>query len=133
MVGVVAHGPDVETFVLGKMAFGDGAEMRRDTVEDLLTFRCGLGMIVAPPGRYPIQKAIANLGVNGVGFGPPDPAMPVNGDVWIKKISSLPLFAQPGEDWLYTAGSNIQGVLVERASDQPLSRVFEDVSSGRWG
>jgi Beta-lactamase len=32
MVGLVAHGPDVETFVLGKMAFGDGADMRRDTI-----------------------------------------------------------------------------------------------------
>jgi hypothetical protein len=50
------------------------------TVEDLLTFRCGLGMVLAPPGRYPIQKAIADLGINGVGFGPPDPAMPLNGD-----------------------------------------------------
>jgi CubicO group peptidase (beta-lactamase class C family) len=111
MVGLVAHGPDVETFVLGKMAFGDGAVMRRDTifriasmtkpvtatavmmlveegrlrldepvdrlllelanrrvlrridaarddtvparrpitVEDLLTFRSGLGLILAPP------------------------------------------------------------------------------------
>jgi CubicO group peptidase (beta-lactamase class C family) len=32
VVGLVAHGPDVETFVLGKMAFGDGADMRRDTI-----------------------------------------------------------------------------------------------------
>jgi CubicO group peptidase (beta-lactamase class C family) len=188
VVGLVAHGPDVETCVRGKMKFGDGGDMRRDTifriasmtkaitatavmmlveegkvrldepvdrllpeladrrvlrridaevddtvpakrpltVEDLLTFRCGLGMILAPPGRYPIQKAIADLGINGVGFGPPDPAMPLNGDGWMMKISRLPLFAQPGEDWLYTAGSNIQGVLVERASRQPLSRFFEE-------
>jgi CubicO group peptidase (beta-lactamase class C family) len=52
--------------------------------------------------------------------------MPLNGDGWIKKISSLPLFAQPGEDWLYSAGSNIQGVLVERVSGQPLSRFFAE-------
>jgi len=32
MVGLVAHGPDGETVVLGKMAFGDGADMRRDTI-----------------------------------------------------------------------------------------------------
>ena len=32
VVGLVAHGPDAETFVLGKMAFGDGADMRRDTI-----------------------------------------------------------------------------------------------------
>lgn len=30
------------------------------TVEDLLTFRCGHGLILAPPARYPIQKAIAD-------------------------------------------------------------------------
>jgi CubicO group peptidase (beta-lactamase class C family) len=103
------------------------------TVEDLLTFRCGLGMVLAPPGRYPIQKAIADLGVNGVGFGPPDLAMPLDGDAWMQKIGSLPLFAQPGEDWLYTAGSNIQGVLVERASGQPLSRFFEERIFGPLG
>lgn len=195
VVGLVAHGSFVETVVLGKMAFGNGGDMRRDTifriasmtkpvtatavmmlieqgkfrldepvdrllpelanrrvlrrldaevddtvparrpltVEDLLTFRCGLGMVLAPPGRYPIQKAIADLGVNGVGFGPPDLAMPLDGDAWMQKIGSLPLFAQPGEDWLYTAGSNIQGVLVERASGQPLSRFFEERIFGPLG
>jgi len=30
MVGLVASGPEVETFVLGKMAF-EGPDMRRDT------------------------------------------------------------------------------------------------------
>jgi CubicO group peptidase (beta-lactamase class C family) len=103
------------------------------TIEDLLTFRCGLGIILAPPGRYPIQKAIADLGINGVGFGPPDPAMPLDGDGWMRKIGSLPLLAQPGEDWLYTAGSNIQGVLVARASGQPLSRFFEERIFGPLG
>jgi CubicO group peptidase (beta-lactamase class C family) len=103
------------------------------TIEDLLTFRCGLGMVVAPPNRYPIQKAIAALGVNGVGFGPPDPAMPLDGDAWMRKIGSLPLFAQPGEEWLYTAGSNIQGVLVARASGRPLSRFFEERIFGPLG
>jgi CubicO group peptidase (beta-lactamase class C family) len=192
MVGLIARGPDVETFVLGKMAFG-GTDMHRDsifriasmtkpvtaaavmmlveegklkvdepvdrllpelanrqvlrridaelddtvparrpiTVKDLLTFRCGLGIIVAPPGRYPVQKAIADLGI--VGFGPPDPEMPFDGDEWMQKLSGLPLLAQPGEDWLYTAGSDIQGVLVARASGQPLSRFFEERIFGPLG
>jgi CubicO group peptidase (beta-lactamase class C family) len=106
---------------------------RAITVEDLLTFRCGLGMIVAPPDRYPIQKAIAALGVNGVGFGPPDAAMPLDGDAWLRRVGSLPLFAQPGEDWLYTAGSNIQGVLIARASGRPLSRFLEERIFGPLG
>jgi CubicO group peptidase (beta-lactamase class C family) len=103
------------------------------TVEDLLTFRCGLGMVLAPPDRYPIQKAIAALGVNGVGFGPPDAALSLDGDAWMRKIGGLPLFAQPGEAWLYTAGSNIQGVLVARASGRPLSRFFEERICGPLG
>ena len=195
LVGLVARADDVDAFVLGRMAFDDGAEMRRDsifriasmtkaitaaavmmlveegklkldepvdrllpelanrrvlrsidaaiddtvpakrpiTIEDLLTFRCGLGIVLGPPDRYPVQKAIAALGVNAVGFGPPDPAMPLDGDAWIRKIGSLPLFAQPGEGWLYTAGSNIQGVVVARASGRPLTRFFEERIFGPLG
>jgi CubicO group peptidase (beta-lactamase class C family) len=101
------------------------------TVEDLLTFRCGYGLILAPPDRYPIQRAIAALGI--VGFGPPDPAMPFDNDQWIARLATLPLLAQPGEAWLYTAGSNIQGVLVARASGQPLSRFCEERIFGPLG
>lgn len=67
---------------------------RAITVEDLLTFRCGHGLILAPPGRYPIQKAIADLGI----FGPPDRALPLEGDAWMQRLSGLPLLAHPGED-----------------------------------
>jgi hypothetical protein len=65
------------------------------TVEDLLTFRLGWGLLLAPPGKYPIQRAIADLGI--VGFGPPDPAMPFDADEWMRRLAGLPLFAQPGE------------------------------------
>lgn len=101
------------------------------TVEDLLAFRCGLGLILAPPNRYPIQTAISDLGI--VGFGPPDPAMPFNGDEWMQKLGSLPLIAQPGEDFLYTAGSNIQGVLIARASGKTLSGFLEERIFGPLG
>jgi CubicO group peptidase (beta-lactamase class C family) len=87
---------------------------RRITLEDLLTFRLGWGLILQPPGTYPIQKLIDQLGI--VGFGPPDPHMPYNNDEWMKRLSTLPLFAQPGERWMYTTGSNILGVLIARAS-----------------
>lgn len=87
---------------------------RRITIEDLLTFRLGWGLILQPPGTYPIQKRIAELGI--VGFGPPDANAPHAGDEWIKRLATLPLFAQPGERWMYTTGSNILGVLIARAS-----------------
>ena len=87
---------------------------RRITLEDLLTFRNGWGLILQPPGTYPIQKAIKDLGI--LGFGPPDPNTPHSADAWMKRLSTLPLFAQPGARWMYTTGSNILGVLIARAS-----------------
>jgi CubicO group peptidase (beta-lactamase class C family) len=113
-------------------ALDDAEPARRPiTVEDLLTFRCGYGIVLAPPDRYPIQKAIAALGI--VGFGPPDPAMPLDNDRWIAKLATLPLLAQPGEAWFYTTGSNIQGVLVARATGQLLSRFCEERIFGPLG
>ena len=43
------------------------------TVRDLLTFRLGSGMIMAPPGTMPIQKALARA---GSASGPPSPRPP---------------------------------------------------------
>ncbi|MBC7939420.1 MAG: beta-lactamase family protein [Chitinophagaceae bacterium] len=94
------------------------------TVEDLLTFRLGWGLLLAPPDTYPIQRAISELGI--VGFGPPDPAMPFDANEWMRRLGTLPLLAQPGDAWLYTTGSNIQGVLIARASKQPLSAFLAD-------
>jgi CubicO group peptidase (beta-lactamase class C family) len=94
------------------------------TLEDVLSFRCGLGVVLAPPGSYPIQQAIAELGL--VGFGPPNPAAPIGPDEWMQRLSTLPLMAQPGEDWLYTAASNILGVLIARAEGKPLPQVLKE-------
>src|SRR5205085_2050275 len=41
------------------------------TVRDLLTFRMGFGIIMAPPDLYPIQRAVSEL---QLGQGPPAPA-----------------------------------------------------------
>ena len=43
------------------------AARRPITVEDLLTFRLGLGMVLAPPGSYPIQRKIDELRLVGSG------------------------------------------------------------------
>lgn len=108
------------------------------TVEDILNFRLGLGLIMAPPGTYPIQREIERLGL--MGFGPPDPASPLDNDAWMRRLGTLPLMAQPGEQWLYTAGSNVQGVLVARVAGMPLSRFLGErifaplgmVDTGFW-
>jgi len=87
---------------------------RAITVEDLLTFRCGTGILLAPADTYPIQRQIAALELPG--FGPPDPASRLSPDEWLRRLGTLPLMAQPGEAWLYNTGSAILGVLLERVS-----------------
>jgi len=91
------------------------------TVRDLLTMRGGFGAIMAMPGTYPIQDAIADA---GLGPGALPPAMPP--DEWLSRFSKLPLLHQPGERWMYDTGSLLLGVLVARASGMPLSRFFAE-------
>jgi CubicO group peptidase (beta-lactamase class C family) len=95
---------------------------RRITLEDLLTLRCGMGVIPAPPDTYPIQRRISELQL--VGFGPPDPAAPVPPDEWLKRLGTLPLMAQPGDRWLYNTGFCVLGVLLARASGTSLANLL---------
>jgi CubicO group peptidase (beta-lactamase class C family) len=81
------------------------------TLRDLLTFRCGYGMIPVFPDRYPVQRAIAEA---GLAPGPVFPAFPP--DELMRRYGSLPLIHQPGERWLYNAGTEIAGVLIARVS-----------------
>ena len=97
------------------------------TVRDLLTFRMGFGIIMAPPDTYPIQRAVSEL---LLGQGPPNPSTPPAPDEWIRRLGTLPLMHQPGEKWMYNTGSDVLGVLIARASGQPLEtflreRIFE--------
>lgn len=97
------------------------------TVRDLLTFVWGFGMVIAPPGSYPIQRAIDEL---QLGQGAPDPAVPPPPDEWIRRLGTLPLMHQPGAGWMYNTGSDVLGVLVARAAGQPFDeflreRIFE--------
>jgi CubicO group peptidase (beta-lactamase class C family) len=88
------------------------------TVEDLLTFRLGFGAVMAPPGTYPIQVAEAELDLKTLG--PPWPPPPFGSDEWIARFATLPLLHQPGEGWRYNTGAHVLGILLERASGQPL-------------
>jgi len=97
------------------------------TVRDLLTFVWGLGMVIAPPGTYPIQRAIDDL---ELGQGAPDPVVPPAPDEWIRRLGTLPLMHQPGAGWMYHTGSDVLGVLIARATGQPFEqflreRIFE--------
>lgn len=105
------------------------------TVRDLLTFGWGLGMVIAPPGTYPIQRAMDEL---CLGQGAPDPQVPPEPDEWMRRLGTLPLIHQPGEGWMYNTGSDVLGVLVARASGQPFEeflrqRIFEPLKMADTG
>jgi CubicO group peptidase (beta-lactamase class C family) len=97
------------------------------TVRDLLTFRLGYGIVLAPPGTHPIADA---MNEQRLGQGPPGPSTPPAPDEWIRRLGMLPLMHQPGARWMYNTGSDVLGVLIARASGQPLEtflreRIFE--------
>jgi CubicO group peptidase (beta-lactamase class C family) len=98
---------------------------RAITLRDLLTFRAGVGAVMAPPGRYPIQKAMAEAGL-AVGANPPALAS----NEWLALLGALPSMRQPGEHWMYHTASGILGVLIARAAGMSLGdflagRIFE--------
>jgi CubicO group peptidase (beta-lactamase class C family) len=98
------------------------------TVRDLLTFRMGFGSVMAPPGMYPIQKAMSGHQIGG--DGPPNPSKTPPPDEWLRRLGSLPLMHQPGEKWMYNTGSDVLGILIARATGRPFEtflreRIFE--------
>jgi CubicO group peptidase (beta-lactamase class C family) len=93
------------------------------TLRDLLTFRIGFGIVMAPPGTYPIQTAVDDL---LLGQGMPQPSLPPAPDEWIRRFGTLPLMHQPGEKWMYHTGSDVLGVLIARASGQPFDAFLQD-------
>ena len=95
---------------------------RAITVRDLLTFRLGFGVIMAPPDTYPIQRLIEER-LHG---GPPNPSASPDPDGWIGRLGTLPLLHQPGERWMYDTGTDVLGVLIARVSGEPLETFFRE-------
>lgn len=105
-------------------ALDDTVSAKRSiTVRDLLTFRMGFGIVVAPPDPCPILKAASDL---RIGLGPPSPASMPAPDEWIRRLGSLPLMHQPGKKWMYSTGSDVLGVLIARASGQPFEAFLRE-------
>src|SRR5690348_1993927 len=98
------------------------------TARDLLTFTWGFGMqgaMFMAPEPWPIVTAAAERELGS--FGPPQPDTTPEPDTFMARLGELPLLAQPGERWLYSAGSQVLGVLAARAASTP----FEDVMRER--
>jgi CubicO group peptidase (beta-lactamase class C family) len=79
------------------------------TVEDLLSFRAGWGF----PDDFFLPAVQALLAFQQDGRAPylqPGP------DEWLAALSRIPMVRRPGAAWLYNTCSDLQGVLVARAS-----------------
>lgn len=79
------------------------------TVEDLLSSRTGWGF----PSDFSFPAVQALFGVQKDGRSLqewPDP------DTWLGQLARVPMLYQPGEAWLYGTSSDLQGILVARAS-----------------
>ena len=101
---------------------------RAVTTRDLLTFTWGFGMqgaMFMAPEPWPIVTAVAERELSS--FGPASPDTTPEPDTFMARLGELPLLAQPGERWLYSAGSQVLGVLAARAAGAP----FEDVMRER--
>jgi CubicO group peptidase (beta-lactamase class C family) len=101
------------------------------TVGDLLTFRAGFGMILAPPSEYPVLAAEQALELCSAG--PPVPATPHGPDEWLRRMGTLPLMDQPGTQWRYATSSQILGMLVARAAGQPAEEFYAERIFGPLG
>ena len=91
------------------------------TLRDLLTMRLGIGAVLASPGLYPIQKAMEEA---GLAPGPDSPSLPP--DEWMERLGGLPLIHHPGERWMYETSSDVLGVLISRAINEPLETFFRE-------
>lgn len=108
---------------------------RSITTRDLLTFTFGYGLVFAVPDQVPILKAAIDL---AIGMGPPAPDATPAPDEWIRRLGSLPLMHQPGEEWMYNTGADVLTVLIARAAGQPFDaflreRLFEPLGMNDTG
>ncbi|MGW1916896.1 serine hydrolase domain-containing protein [Streptomyces sp. NPDC002076] len=93
------------------------------TVEDLLSSRTGWGF----PDDFslPAVRSLFTVQKDGRALQDwPDP------DTWLGLLAQVPMLHQPGDAWLYGTSSDLQGILVARASGRILpdflaERIFE--------
>jgi CubicO group peptidase (beta-lactamase class C family) len=107
---------------------------RAVTIRDLLTFTWGFGMqgaMFTAAQPWPIVGAVGERELNS--FGPPEPETTPEPDTWLRRLGELPLLAQPGERWLYSAGSQVLGVLAARAGGAPFGEVMRERILGPLG
>jgi len=92
------------------------------TVEDVLSFRLGFGVVFTPEPLPVVQTAEGELQLKTLG--PPWPPGPHTSASWIEAFGRLPLLDQPGERFRYNTGATVAGILIERVAGAPLGEVL---------
>jgi CubicO group peptidase (beta-lactamase class C family) len=91
------------------------------TVRQLMDYTFGFGLVFDP--ALPINQAAE---AQQLVLGPPVPMTPHAPDEWMRRFGELPLMYQPGERWLYNAGSLVLGVLVRRVAGMNFETFVEE-------
>lgn len=100
-----------------KLSLDGVAAKTQITVRHLMTHTAGLGYLISAEGA--LRDAYMRLGIGGAplskmpiaqAFIVPDP--PSLKD-WSERIASLPLIAEPGTKWHYSAGLDVLGRVIE--------------------
>jgi CubicO group peptidase (beta-lactamase class C family) len=94
-------------------------DIRPITVLDLLTSRAGYGW--ASDFSLPAVQMLFDVQTDGR-----EVQSRPDADEWLARLSRIPLLYQPGEAWLYDTCSDLQGILVARASGQSLPEFFAE-------
>lgn len=104
------------------------------TIRHLLTHTAGLGYIINTEG--PLGQAFVDNGLVGGRVsrfpipGLPEVTSAPDLATWSERLASLPLIAQPGTKWVYSASIDLLGRVIEVASGQDFEsflqqRIFE--------
>jgi CubicO group peptidase (beta-lactamase class C family) len=81
---------------------------RPPTMRELMTHTASFGYGLS--GDDPVNKAFRDQGV----------LRSQGSQQLVDKVAAIPLISQPGEAWRYSVAVDLQGVIVERLSGQPL-------------
>ena len=104
---------------------------RAITLRDLLTSCHGFGSVMAMPGTYPIQRAIADGKLGG--DGPPHPSQYPGPDEMMRRLGALALMHQPGERFLYNTSCDLLGILVGRVAGSSFGAFLDERLFGPLG
>ncbi len=91
------------------------AAVRQPTVLDLLRHTAGFSY--ALQARSPLDGAYWEAGLYNFKAPPAREAM-------LASLAALPLAGQPGESFLYSVGTDVLGLVIERIEDRPLGDVL---------